>query len=323
MKRCKAMAAVGAALFVAAQAMAQEPIWEANSVELETETLGGGAYALVPGDADEKAPAGIPVATSSGFVVGDRAALIVDTGINARVFGQISDAVQTEAPGRMLFAVNTSYHGDHSYGNVLLPEDAVIIQHAATQVYLEANFDQDVAFMLGLFGEGRGIEDARYRPADILVPPNGSIALDLGGVEVEVRDFGFAQTGGDLMIWVPDAGVLYAGNPVIAEAPSLPWLLDGRAQETRDTMAAIRDFLPADATIVPGHGRPVGVETLDWYIDYLDALLTEADAAVAAGQSVEDLAASDAFTEFSGYAIFDWVHRGVNVPAAFKEVGDD
>jgi len=48
---------------------------------------------------------------------------------------------------------------------------------------------------------------------------------------------------------------MWGGNPVIAAKPALPWLLDGHLVETLETMTRVYDFPPADARIVPGHGR--------------------------------------------------------------------
>lgn len=84
------------------------------------------------------------------------------------------------------------------------------------------------------------------RAADITVPD--MISVDLGGRIVEVRHFGFAQTPGDLVIWAPDAKVLWVGNMIQAPSPALPWLLEGRHKETMATLARVRDFLPARAS---------------------------------------------------------------------------
>jgi glyoxylase-like metal-dependent hydrolase (beta-lactamase superfamily II) len=77
------------------------------------------------------------------------------------------------------------------------------------------------------------------------------ISADLGGRTVEVRYFGFAQTPGDLVIWTPDAKVLWVGNMIQAPAPALPWLLEGRHRDTIETLTKVRDFLPNSGTRAP------------------------------------------------------------------------
>ena len=55
--------------------------------------------------------------------------------------------------------------------------------------------------MIKNFGAGRGIEPIEARTGDVLVPPGGKLSIVLGGKTVEIIDFGFAQTGGDLFVW--------------------------------------------------------------------------------------------------------------------------
>lgn len=305
---------------LASPALAQEPVWDANKVQLQRRELGRGVYAMIPAGADELAPKGVPLATTSGIVVGSRASLVIDTMLNQRLADMVLTEVKALAGGAPTYAVNTSYHGDHSFGNHLLPPSTVLIQHEATKTYVEAHFAEDVQFMLGAFGKGRGIEAARARTGDILVPKGGALTLDLGGKRVEIRDFGFAQTGGDLWVWVPEDKVLFAGNPVIAEPPSIPWLLDGNLVETLATMQRVRAFLPADATIVPGHGRPIAKAGLDWHIEYLTALRDQTRAAIAKGATLEQAVAEVEVPRAASYAIYGWVHKQINVPAAYEEL---
>jgi cyclase len=300
-------------------AAASAPVWDPNTVILKPQKLREGVYAMVPASADELAPKGIPLATTSGIIVGERASLVVDTMLNKRLANMVLQQVRQLTKGPPTYALNTSYHGDHSFGNMYFPKSTVLIQHEETKKYVDKNFEADVKFMISAFGKGRGIEAIKARTGDVLVAKGGMVQVDLGGRMVEVRDFGFAQTGGDLWVWVPDAKVLFAGNPVVTEKPGIPWLLDGRVQETLDSLRKVRDFLPSDAIIVPGHGRPMAKAGLDWHIGYLTALRDETKAAIAKGATLEQTVNQVTTSAFQGYAIFGWIHKQVNVPAAYKE----
>jgi cyclase len=246
--------------------------------------------------------------------------LVIDTMLNQRLAKTVlaeATRIGHGAPPR--YAVNTSYHGDHSYGNMYFPKSTIIIQHEAAREYTGSHFADDTKFMIGAFGKGRGIEQIVPRTGDLLVPKLGALRLDLGGRMVEIRDFGFAQTGGDLWVWVPDAKVLFAGNPIIAEKPALPWLLDGRVQESLDTLLRVREFLPDGARIVPGHGRVIGKEALDWPIGYLTALRDQVKAAIARGATLEQTAEQVTLPDYGGYQLHGWVHKQVNIGAAYRE----
>ncbi len=308
---------LGSAAFVL-PVSAAEPVWDGNKVVMVSEELAPGVFAFFPDDAFALNASGGPAATSGGLISGSTASLLIETMLNERLNSQVR-----ELAGQIpTYAVNTSAHGDHSYGNMYLPAETTIIQHVNAKAYIDQHLDDDKTFMIANFGTGRGIEEITARTGDILVPAGGRVTLDLGGRLVEIIDFGFAQTGGDLFVWDPDARVLWTGNAIVASKPALPWLLDGHLVETLETLTKVYDFLPADARIVPGHGVLIGREDLKWHIDYLAAVKQGVAAAVSDGLSLEQTVAQVKLDEFRGYALFDWVHPGLNVPAAFKDLSN-
>lgn len=315
-----ALAALSFTAF-ATPATANDPVWDANKVELTSHEMGSGTIALIPSDAEEKAPKGAPIATTSGFVIGDNAVLVIDTSLNERLMRQIEASIAKRTDLPITYAVNTSYHGDHSYGNHFLPEKTLVIQHAFTDAYIEKNFKTDTQFMMSIMGKGRGIEEVKPTPADIMVQKGGAVTLDLGGKTVEIRDFGFAQTGGDLFVWVPEDRVMWVGNAVVAGKPTLPWQLDGGIKATRETLQAVYDFLPEDAKIVPGHGPVIGREDLMFPITYLTELEDAVRSAVDKGLTAETAGEAVALAQYSNYALYGWVHNQLNVSKAFAEFG--
>jgi glyoxylase-like metal-dependent hydrolase (beta-lactamase superfamily II) len=299
---------------------AEEPIWDGNKVVMTSEKLGNGVYAYYSSEAKAKESKGIPVATSGGFVVGDKGVLVIDTMLNKRLYEQVQKLIADTTNKPIIYAVNTSFHGDHSYGNMYLPKDTRIIQHEFTKQYIDNHFEGDTQFMMQNFGTGRGIEEIKPIAADILIPKGGKLTLDLGGISVEIMDFGFAQTGGDLFIWEPESKVMWTGNPIITFKPSLPWLLDGHLVETLTSLQKVYDFLPEDARVVPGHGSVMMKKDLKWHVDYLVTVKKEVETAIAEGLTLEQTVERVKMPEFEGYALHGWVHPGLNVPAAYKDL---
>ena len=303
-------------------AFAEEPIWDANKVVLTAEKLDNGVYAYYSTEARDKEAKGLPVATSGGFVVGDKGVLIIDTMLNKRLNEQAQALISKVTDRPIIYAVNTSFHGDHSYGNMYLPEGTRIIQHEVTSQYIATHFEGDTAFMMQNFGKDRGIEEIKPVAADLLIPEGGKLTLDLGGQQVEIIDFGFAQTGGDLFVWQPESKVMWTGNPVITVKPSLPWLLDGHLVETLISLQKVYDFLPDDARVVPGHGSVITKNDLRWHLDYLATVKKEVESAIMDGLTLEQTVERVKMPEFSGYALHGWVHPGLNVPAAYKDLSE-
>ena len=287
------------------------PPWDAARVNLTSKELAPGVFAVMPDDVYSKDH----VATTAGFIIGERGVLVVEAMLNGDLASQLIGLIRKETTKPIRFLVNTSYHGDHAYGNYVFPESTVVIHHPATKHYMDTKFEEDRTFMLGLMGKGKGIERVQSRSADITVAD--MITVDLGGRKVEIRHFGFAQTPGDLVIWEPDAKVLWVGNMIQAPSPALPWLLEGRHRDTIDTLTRVREFLPEDATIIPGHGRPMKPADIDFPIGYLRELDVAVAEAVDKGHSVESTLEKVGMSNYGEYSLFDWAHNQVNVPAAY------
>ena len=295
-------------------------VWTASQVVLVSREVAPNVFAVFPDDAEAKNKAGIPVATSGGFIVGNDGVLVVDSMLNRRLANQLLALIRAKTAKPIAYVVNTSYHGDHSYGNQFMPKGARVIQHVETQKYIQARFKDDVAFMSKYFGTNQGLAELRPQRADILVPHGGTLELDLGGKRVRILHLGFAQTVGDLFVWLPNDKVLFTGNPIIATPPALPWLLDGRLEDSLQTLTRVRRLIPDDAVVVPGHGAPVDPKTVDFNIAYLGRLQREVRDAVDRGLDEKATVRAVAMKEYEGYRIFPWVHAQINVPNAYQEM---
>jgi cyclase len=293
--------------------------WTPNAIRLVSEELAPGVFAVYDDKANEYAPKGIPLATSGGFVIGDNGVLLVESMINRQLFCQLIDLVRAETDKPITHVINTSSHGDHSYGNMFLPEDVNVVQHENTAAYIAQYFAEDLAFMTTNFGTDQGLSELKPVAADTRVTNDG-LSIDLGNMVVEAKYFGFGQTPGDLFVRVPSAKVLWTGNPLLSEKPGIPWLLDGHAEEVAVTLAAVKAASPADTIVVPGHGRPIGVDGFDFSVGYLNALISEVNTAVSAGKTVEEATAEVTMQDFQGYALWDWIHKTVNVPKTYQEL---
>jgi cyclase len=96
--------------------------------------------------------------------------------------------------------------------------------------------------------------------------------------------------------------------------------LDGHLVATLDTLKRVYAFLPTDARIIPGHGVAMTREDMKWHIDYLASVQKNVQAAVDKGLTLEQTVQQTTMPEFGGYALFGWVHPGLNVPAAYRDL---
>jgi glyoxylase-like metal-dependent hydrolase (beta-lactamase superfamily II) len=298
-------------------------VWTPDHVALIASEIAPDVFAVYPDDAARKNAAGIPAATSAGFVIGSRGILVIDTMINRDLADQLITLIKERTDKPILYAVNTSYHGDHSYGNQFLPAETKVIQHENTQKYIHEQFANDIAFMSQYFGTSSGLQELKPMPAAILMKDGESRDFDLGGKVVNVKHLGFAQTTGDLFVWIASDKVLFTGNPIISGGPSFSWLLDGRSNEALVTLERLRQEFPDDAILVPGHGVPTGMAAIDAHIRYLTDLRQEVAAALSDG--LDQPAAVDRVSKrlapsYGAYKIYPWVNTQLNVVKVYDEL---
>jgi len=298
------------------------PIWDGNKVQLKAQKIAEDVYAIIPTTADTETTKGIPQGTCGGFIVGSRGVLLIEVMLNKRLYDQEIKLVKSATNKPVLFAVNTSDHGDHCFSNYLLPSSTVIIQNEFCKENLSKNFEGIKQFMIMLFGNDRGIEAAKYRSADITVAKNNSFSLDLGnGKIVEFINAGTAQSPADLFVWVSSAKAFWGGNPFIGESPTIPWLFDGYFLEPAANLRKMYDFLPDNAIVIPGHGRITNKAGIKYTIDYVETLKANVQDAVSKGLTLEETKQSVTMKEFdNGYAIFNWLHYNFNLPNAYKDI---
>lgn len=114
-------------------------------------------------------------------------------------------------------------------------------------------------------------------------PVTGWDTLRLGGREVVVIHPGPAHSAGDLMVWVPDARVLFAGDILLEDGITM--VVDGNSRVLLRTLDLIDSLRPR--VVVPGHGRipadPTALTRLTRA--YLTALRDSMQAEVARGRS--------------------------------------
>jgi glyoxylase-like metal-dependent hydrolase (beta-lactamase superfamily II) len=187
-----------------------------------SQQFGRGVFAVYPDDAARRDAAGIPVATSGGFMIGTEGVLLVDTMINRDLAGQLLGLVREHASKPVSYAVNASHHGDHSYGNQFLRIPRRWSSTSARRPSSARNFAKDVAFMTQFCGAEPGLQELEVQAADILLRDDETRDIDHGNKVVGVAHLGFAQTAGDLFVSVQLTRCRSPGIPSSARGRRFP-----------------------------------------------------------------------------------------------------
>jgi glyoxylase-like metal-dependent hydrolase (beta-lactamase superfamily II) len=183
-----------------------------------------------------------------GIVVGDRATLVVDTGLGARNGAIVVKQAEKLAKAPNLYLTTTHFHPEHAMGEQAFPPRTLIIrptvqqnQHATELMDLFRGFSAQSKELLA---------DVKLRPPDILF--DKEIKLDLGGVTARLFWLGPAHTQGDELIFVVEDSVLISGDIVQDKiVPNIP-----SADASVKGWLAILDQLEPlhPRLVVPDHG---------------------------------------------------------------------
>jgi len=212
------------------------------------------------------------------LVVGGGAAMVVDTLSTATQAAELLEAVRAVTP-YPLTLVNTHHHFDHSFGNAVLVAAGAgaVWAHETAAVHLR---DRGAWWQRHWYEEWQpvdpalaaGLAEVTIHPPDWLVQATATV--DVGGRPVRLLHPGRGHTDGDLVAFVPDAGVLVAGDLVEESGP--PDFADCYPLDWPEALAALDPLLPSSTVVIPGHGRPVDaafvhaqhaeLSELDWLI---------------------------------------------------------
>jgi cyclase len=258
--------------------------------DLDLHELAAGVYAWVQ-------PDGGWWLNNAGAVHAGDDVIVVDTCATRRrteLFLSAVDRATGGAPIRL--AVNTHLHGDHVYGNVLLPDETVIVGHERTREGILSDFLLAHTPPIWSPTPDWGITELRTPTITV----KDELTLHAGNVAVEVKHPGHAaHTHGDVVAWLPEQRVLFTGDLVFNQVTPLVFMgsLDGALR----SVEWLRQF-PA-AHIVPGHGPIVDGgafgDVLETHARYYGFIVDTASAGIAHGLTPLEAAQQADLGEFA------------------------
>jgi cyclase len=201
---------------------------------------------------------------NAGIVIGDDGVVVVDTFVSSEAAAQLVSEIRKLTKLPIKFAVNTHFHADHVAGNrVFMDAGALVLAQHNVRSWIH---DENLKLLPpGAKPELKTFVESIAAPA---IGYEQSMTLHLGSRAVHVLSFP-GHTGGDSVVMVPDAKVVFAGDlfwrnfvPNMVNASTKPWI------ETLDAIA--RNGV--GFTFVPGHGDIGSAQDVTAFRDYLASL---------------------------------------------------
>lgn len=172
-----------------------------------------------------------------GIVGGADGLLVIDTLWSEEAARELAASL----PGEVVAVVNTHDHWDHVYGNAAFEGRPIHAHEEASAVIAAAQAPEGIRLV---------VPDRTF---------SSVAAIDLGDRHVELLHPGRGHTAGDIVVRVPDADVLFAGDLVEQGSPPA-YGEDSFPLEWPTTLDLLADLISAATVVVPGHGEPVDKE---------------------------------------------------------------
>ena len=217
----------------------------------------------------------------------------------------ILDKIKELTPKPVTLLINTHTHGDHVSGNVEFPATVDIVVQENTKANMEK---------MPIFKESGGKGMPKRTFTDKMTVGGGKDRFDL-------YYFGRGHTNGDAFIVFPELRVMHAGD--IFSGKNLP-LLDynngGSGAEIGATLGKAHAGIKNVDQIITGHSTVMTWNDLDEYAKFNDDFLRDVRAAMTAGKTADEVAASwKPADKYKGYNIQD-ARLKTNVTAIYSEL---
>ncbi len=226
----------------------------------------------------------VPLVPNVGYVVGDNAVLVIDTGLGPPNGKAVYEVAKKLAGDKQLYLVSTHIHPEHDLGAQSFPATTKLIRSTdEIKDIAESGLSLANAFAKRSEVHAELLKGAEFRKADITFEKDYD--LDLGGVHARLTAMGANHTLGDTIIWIESERVLFSGDIAMRAQPAFASIHSSRRQwlASLDKLEALKP-----AIIVPSHG-PTGDGTvfINGYRTYLVEIRDRTEAEKRAGRNVD------------------------------------
>jgi glyoxylase-like metal-dependent hydrolase (beta-lactamase superfamily II) len=185
------------------------------------------------------------------IVVGDRATLVVDTGMGTRNGAIVLREAEKLSKSPKLFLTTTHFHPEHAMGVDAFPAGTILIRPTVQQQELDQRKDEFIQMFSKMSAQNKELlTGLKLRTPDLLF--DREVKLDLGGVSARLFWLGTAHTRGDEMIFVEQDSVLIPGDIVQSKlVPNMP----NDDTSPKNWIAILDQLAPLKPRfVVPDHG---------------------------------------------------------------------
>jgi glyoxylase-like metal-dependent hydrolase (beta-lactamase superfamily II) len=281
--------------------MAMLPIALFAEEALQPQRVARGVYAFI-GENGDIAAANRGFVGNSGFIVGPSGVVVIDTGPSYRHGQRMLEAIAQVTGKPVELVIITHAVQEFLFGNAAFDERGIpILAHRETAKLMKARCEHCLERLRPVLGTE--LDGTR------LILPGREIAdsttVTAGGRGLQLIYLGWASTPGDVAVFDPDSGVLFAGGMVSNDR--IPDIRDSDFEGWQRALIQLRELKPA--LVVPGYGPVATVDAIAQTAGYLDALDSVVKSLYAASSSLLESVEKAAMPAYRDWALYATTHR--------------
>ncbi len=188
-----------------------------------------------------------------GIVVGQKATLVIDTGLGPKNGAAVAAIVGKVSHNPRLYLTTTHFHPEHAGGEPGFPAGTILIRNAVQQQDMRQHGQEMLDFFSERSAENKALlAGVRLREPDIVFDKEA--VIDLGGVTARLMWLGEAHTKGDELILVEPDRTLISGD--VVQNKTIPGIF--RDGGTPASWLAVLDQLASLNVdhVLPDHSAP-------------------------------------------------------------------
>jgi glyoxylase-like metal-dependent hydrolase (beta-lactamase superfamily II) len=219
------------------------------------------------------------------IVVGQRATLVVDTGLGPRNGATIARVAAKLSGNQKLFLTTTHFHPEHAAGEGDFPPNTILIRNAPQQQEMEKHGAEMIEMFSSRSAQNKELlTGVKLRSPDIVFETEAKI--DLGGVTARLLWLGGAHTKGDELTLVEPDGTLVSGD--VVQNKVVPNIFSDGG--TPSSWIAVLDKISALNVrhVLPDHSAPGDGSLVTKERAFIDDLRTRSLALKGQGVSADD-----------------------------------
>ena len=215
-----------------------------------------------------------------GVSIGDDGVFMIDDQY-APLSSKIQQAIKSLSEQPVKFLVNTHHHGDHTGGNSNFEKEGTLI-FAHENVRKRLKEDEKNTEQSGL----------------PIITFDHKMQLHLNGDDILVVHVHNAHTDGDALIYFPKSNVLHTGDTFFnGMFPFIDLKSGGSVAGDIEAARAGLLLINTGTKIIPGHGQLAGYADYEKYLNMLEGIQTNVQAALASEKSREEILADENLTK--------------------------